>query len=466
MDNATLQHRNTGKIISVNGQIVEVEFMDNKPAVHHVLNGYEDPSIVIEIISAKSDNIFAGIILSDTSQIKRGDIVVNTGKSLTIPAGRAVLGRIMDIFGQSKDGQGKISSAEQVEVYRDANEQLGDVAVLDKVMETGIKAIDFFSPILYGGKTGLFGGAGVGKTILLTELIHNIVVGTENKKEASDTVSIFSAVGERSREAQELYEVLRGSKVLDKVAMVMGQMGENPAVRFKTAYAAAALAEHFRDSQRDVLFFMDNMYRFAQAGHELSVLTNTLPSEDGYQPTITSEMGSLHERLYSTSTNNITSIEAVFVPSDDLSDFGVRSVYPFLNASIVLSREIYQQGRFPAIDLLQSSSAGLDFDIVGQKHYDTYIEAKSLLEKAADIERIVLLVGESELPAEDQLVYRRALILRNYMTQSFHVVESQTGMEGVSCSLKDTVEDVADIISGKFDSKDPEEFMFIGNLTK
>lgn len=456
----------SGKILGISGQIVEVEFLDKKPFVGNVLTSQENPSVVLEVRGVKRGNIFICYALSDTSGLKRGDELIDTGSALRFPVGEKLLGRMVDVFGNPHDGGGPVDSGTDIETSLFFNKNLeshdfNTIDGLDSVMETGIKSIDFFAPILHGGKAGLFGGAGVGKTVLLTEIVNNVVIS--NKK--STSISVFAAVGERTREAYELFNNIKDAGVLNRMALILGAMGNNPGLRFKTAFVAASVAEYFRDKmQNDVLFFADNMFRFAQAGQELSVSAASLPSEDGYQSTLSAEMGLLHERLASKDGKKITSIEAIFVPADDLSDYGVRSVLPFLDTSIVLSRDIYQQGRYPAVDLLASTSSALNTAIVGQKHVDTYFKAKSLLEKANSIERIVLLIGESELPLEDQMVYSRANILKSYMTQSMFVVEKQSGHKGYQSSLKTTVDDVESIIQGKYDGYDPESFLYIGSL--
>ncbi len=472
---------NKGIVKQIKGQIIEVEFNGEKPAVHDILKLESDENMVLEVFASSSGNRFYCLAMTESDNLKRGELVINTGKSLTVPATPNVLGRVFDVFGHVHDGKDKIKSEDYMEVFGRKDSITPDkVFVHNEILKTGIKAIDFFCPIMKGGRAGLFGGAGVGKTVLLTELINNIVIaGSEIKEggEAKDklnpdgtlnldkvnTVSVFAAVGERSREAQELLETLDETGVLPFVTLLLGQMGENPAVRFRTAYAAATLAEYFRDAlEKNVLFFMDNAYRFAQAGYELATLMNLLPSEDGYQPTLNSELGEFHERLISTKDASVTVIEAVFVPSDDVTDYGVRSIFPFLSTSVVFSREVYQQGRFPAIDFLQSGSSALNPDIVGEDHYKAYLEAKKLLEKSSKIERIASLVGEHELSVEDQIIYKRTKILRNYMTQSFFVVEVQTGRPGVNIDIKDVVEDVNKIINGDYDDIDPREFLYIG----
>jgi len=448
-----------GKIISIKGQIVEAEFLEEKPAVHDILILEEDPESKLEVYSSSSPSTFYCLALTPVSRLFRGAVLINTGEAIKIPVGEEVLGRVMNLFGVPQDGQGEIKTTASRPIFT-RQISLEEIVTPQAILETGIRAIDFFSPILKGGKVGLFGGAGVGKTVLLTEIIHNVVILSKNK-----SVSVFVGVGERTREGQELYEQLKQSGVLSQVALLYGQMGENPAIRFRTAIAGAALAEYFRDqTKKDVLTFIDNTFRFAQAGYELSTLMNAIPSEGGYQATLGSEMSALHERLVSNSQGSVTSIEAIYVPSDDLTDYGVQSVFPFLDSTVVLSRSVYQQGRFPAVDLLSLTSSALDIEIVGKDHYETLIAAQNLLKKANTLERIVSLIGAGELSADDQQIYRRAEILKNYMTQSFFVTEGQTGRKGVYSPLKEVVADVRDILSGKYDDRQPEEFLFVEHL--
>ncbi len=455
-----------GKISKIKGHIVYIKFPEEHMAkVGDLLELDRDTEIKFEVISNDSHNECLCLVLNKFENLSRGDIVTNTGKGIEVPVGENLLGRVIDLFGNPQDGKPPLENTPKVSLHSSQTVSTGldQVLVPVEILETGIKAIDFFCPILKGGKCGLFGGAGVGKTVLLTELINNIVVNDK----ARQSVTVFSAVGERSREAQELIANLEESKSLDYSCLVIGQMGENPAIRYRTAYSAAAIAMYFsREAQKDVLFFMDNMYRFAQAGSELSTLMNRLPSEGGYQPTLTSEMGGLHEMISSYGDKSITAIEAIYVPSDDMADYAVRAVFPFLNASIIMSREIYQTGRFPAIDLLSSTSSAISPDVAGHLHYQTYLDAKKLLEESVRIERVVLLVGESELSAQDQVVYKRANILKNYMTQSFYVIESQTGSEGATVALKDVISDVGDILDGKYDLIDPQKFLYLGTIEK
>lgn len=449
-----------GKIKDINGQIVTVSSYSDRPAIHDILVTQDEPAVMMEVSSSLGGDLFQCVCFSNIASLRRNIEVYNTQKSLVVPVGDKILGRVYDVFGEAQDGLGELKHDNLVGIFEETTEFYDDIYAGKELIETGIKAIDFFSPMTKGGKLGLFGGAGVGKTVLLTELINNIVISSHK----DDFVSVFSAVGERSREAQELVENLNDAKVMDRVALVLGQMGQNPAIRFRTALAGATLASYFRDRKKNVLFFIDNMYRYAQAGNELSVMMSNLPSEGGYQPTLSSEMGILHQRLMSNSYGTITSVEAIFVPSDDLTDNGVRSIFPYLDATIVLSRSVYQQGRMPAIELLESKSSSLNPDIVGLYHYNTAIKAKNLLERSVQIERLVSLIGIAELSLEDQVTYRRAEALKNYMTQSFKVVEGQTGLPGVVVPLASTVKDVEAILSGKYDNEDPDKFLYIGTL--
>jgi F-type H+/Na+-transporting ATPase subunit beta len=391
--------------------------------------------------------------------LQKGMVVVDTGEPIKVPVGEQILGRVVDVMGKNHDGLPQLVPAVTRPIFN-KGVIFDHVESPTTILETGLKPIDFFAPILKGGKVGLFGGAGVGKTVLLTEIIHNIVIMSQGK-----SISVFTGVGERSREGQELFQTLVDSKVANGVALIYGQMGENPAIRFRTAIGGVAMAEYFRDEMgKDVLFFIDNVFRYAQAGYELSTLMKTIPGEGGYQSTLTSEMAMFHERLISTTTGSVTCMEAVYVPSDDITDFGVQSVFQYLDSTIVLSRQIYQEGRFPAVDFLSSNSSALNPEVVGDKHYTTVIAAQALMKKAVTLDRIVSLIGESELSAEDQLVYKRARILKAYMTQPFFVIEAQSGRPGHRVSLKETVDDVDTIISGGCDKLEPEDLMFTGSL--
>lgn len=448
-----------GKIISIQGQIIEVEFKDHQPSIHDILVLEDNESIKMQVAGPSSPTSFFCLSLYATSKLYRGLKVKNTKKPILVPAGIAALGRAMNIFGEPIDNLGSIKKDAELPIYSHGLDY-SQIVKHDEILETGIKAIDFFSPMVRGGKIGLFGGAGVGKTVLLTEIIHNVVVLRKGKG-----VSVFAGVGERTREGHELYQTLSEKGVLPSVSLFLGTMGENPAVRFLTGFTAVTLAEYFRDTlKKDVLFFIDNVFRFAQAGNELSVLMNTIPSEDGYQATLTSEMASFHERLVSTKDNSISSIEAIYVPNDDILDQGVQAIFPYLDSSAVLSRSVYQEGLLPAIDLLSSASANLNPKIVGDLHYEVALKALNLLKQATALDRIVSLVGESELSPSDQLVYQRAKKLRNFMTQNFFVTENQSGKKGAYVPRETTVEDVNDLLMGKYDNVTDDKFSYIGSV--
>ncbi len=449
----------TGKIVSVKGQIIEVDFLDEKPHIFDVLIAKDDPTCKMEVYTSSSPNGFFCLALTNVTNLHHGSLVESTGQPIKIPVGPEMLGRVVDTLGEPQDGNGPINAKEERPIIA-KDISFANVHIPKEPLETGIKCVDFFTPIVKGGKTGLFGGAGVGKTVIISEIIHNLVILNPEKN-----VCVFTGVGERTREGEELFTTLLESKVMQGVSLVYGSMGENPALRFRTAFTGVTLGEYYRDQMgKDVLFFIDNIFRFAQSGYELSTLMNAIPSEGGYQSTLTSEMASFHERLVSTNKNAITTFEAIYVPADDLTDSGVQAIFPYLDSGLILSRQVYQEGRFPAIDILASNSSALNPDTVGQQHYDTALEAQSLLKKAVSLERIVSLIGESELSAADQVVFKRSKILKSYMTQSFTVVETQTAKKGVYVNVKDTVADVRAILDGKVDLLKPEDFMFIGTL--
>ncbi len=449
----------TGKIISVKGQVIEAEFLEEKPRIYDVLILKDDPEVKMEAYTSASPNSFYCLALTSVTKLHYGSIVTDTGQPIKVPVGPEMLGRVINTMGDPLDGLGKLTAKESRPITA-KDVSFSQVNIPREVLETGIKAIDFFTPIVKGGKVGLFGGAGVGKTVILSEIIHNVVI-----LHPESNVSVFTGVGERTREGEELYSTLKESKVMQGVTLIYGSMGENPALRFRTAFTGVTLAEYFRDTVgKDVLFFIDNIFRFAQSGYELSTLMNAIPSEGGYQATLTSEMASFHERLVSTLTNAITTFEAIYVPADDLTDSGVQAVFPYLDSGIILSRNVYQEGRFPAVDILASTSSALNPDTVGEEHYETAVEAQALLKKAMSLDRIVSLIGESELSSEDQVIYKRAKMLKNYMTQSFTVVEMQTERKGVHVPIKDSVTDVKAILAGKVDQLQPENLLFIGTL--
>ena len=450
-----------GRIVSIRDVVVEIEFLDDpKPFIHEVLKLESNHDIVFQVVDSSGVNRFNCINLSGSSDFVRGSLVLRTGEKIGVPVGRNMLGRVIDIFGNDLDGMGKIDFEKRKELFGPAP-SYDDSTINTDFLETGIKIVDMFAPLLKGGKMGLFGGSGVGKTVLLTEILNNII-----NKDLGNNVSVFCGVGERSREGQELFDELKDSGVLPSVSMIFGQMGEKASVRFLTAYAGVGVAEYMRDDMgKNVLLFIDNIFRFAQAGNELSLLMNSIPSEDGYQATLSSQVAEIHERLVSRKDKVLTTIEAVYIPEDDLFDQTAQAVFGYLDSSVVLSRDVYGEGRLPAVDILASESAALNLKNVSPLHYTVANNAKSLLKQSELLERIVSLVGESELSEEDRTLYQRASKLRNYMTQSFFVTEKQTGRKGAYVAVEDTVKDVKDIIEGKYDHISEDRFMFIGKAS-
>lgn len=447
----------TGTIVSINGQVCEVEFYEKKPELHALLILADDKDSVMEVVGTTTKGNFICFIMSGTYTFFRGATVKDTGKTIQVPVGDAVLGRLLNVFGQAVDKKGPIKTDVRREIYAQSP-RLAQTVAGKTVYETGIKAVDFFAPIPKGGKIGFIGGAGVGKSVLLTELIHNLAIYHQG-------ISVFAGIGERIREGKELYDLLDFNKVLKNVALVFGQMNENASIRFRVGFSAVTIAEYFRDAMhKDVLFFVDNVYRFVQAGNELSTQLNLIPSEDGYQATLDSEMGSFQERIASTKSGSITSVEAIYVPSDDITDQAVQSAFPYLDSIVVLSREVAEAGRYPSVDLLNSSSAILDPGIVGRLHYETAVEAQKILKQYADLERIVSIVGEGELSNENRAVYHRAKKLINYMTQNFFIIQEFTGKRGAYVKKEQTVADVGEILSGKLDHFEDEKFLGIGSL--
>lgn len=450
-----------GIVSAISGEIVEVNFSAGLlPSVHEVLVSDEAENVKLLVIQTKPEGHISAMILSGNKQVRRGLSVCGTGERFKVPVGKGLLGRVIDIFGNASDGLGPVNF-EEGEMWKHHQIDISKVNTKKQSWQTGIKAVDFFAPLVQGGKVGLFGGAGVGKTVLLSEIVNNLTVFDKSEF----NVVVFAGIGERIREGHELFEDLKKKGLLQKVAMIFGLMGTSAVNRFLTAYAATTIVEDFRDKLgKNVLFVCDNVFRFIQAGSELSSLKADIPSEDGYQATLTSEIAEFHESLVSTDSGFVSSIEAIYVPADDLLDSGIQSVYSYLDSFIILSREVYQEGRFPAIDLLASSSSLLTPEIIGQKHFETVLKAKELLKSAQELERVVALVGESELSAQNQIIYKRAKMLKNYMTQPFSVTQHHVGLTGEHVSLQKVVEDVSDILAGKYDSTDPQKMLFIGSL--
>lgn len=446
----------TGKIISIVGAIVDVEFSRGSiPKIHTALkiNGTE---LILEIQQHLGDGIVRTIAMGPTDGLKRHMEVTDTEQPITVPVGKATLGRIMDVLGNPIDGQGPINSDHMLPIHRQApsfTEQSGNIELL----ETGIKVIDLICPFAKGGKIGLFGGAGVGKTVNIMELIRNIA--TERSG-----YSVFVGVGERTREGNDFYEEMHNSKVLEKVSLVYGQMNEPPGNRLRVALSGLTVAEHFRDEGKDILFFVDNIYRYSLAGVEVSALLGRMPSAVGYQPTLAEEMGILQERITSTKSGSITSVQAVYVPADDLTDPSPITVFAHLDATIVLSRQIVELGIFPAVDPLASNSRQLDPAIVGQEHYNTARAIQSTLQRYKELRDIISILGIDELSTEDKLIVNRARKIQRFLSQPFFVAEVFSGLAGKYVALKDTIHGFKEILAGTHDHLPEQAFYMVGTI--
>ena len=446
-----------GVIVSVNMAIAEVEpDSEVAPSLHEILTSVEDPSVVLEVYAQTKGRISCSI-LSDPKKIYRGMQIVGTGTTLSIPIGSNVLGRAINLFGLPIDGKKPLTQVNRAPIYAQVP-SLNIVKPSIEILETGIKAIDFMTPIARGGKVGFIGGAGVGKTILITELLHNVTL-------KHNGVSVFAGVGERIREGQELIDRLEQSKVLAQTAIVLGNMNEHAGVRFRIAMAASRIAEYFRDvEKKDVLFFIDNMYRFVQAGNEVATLLGALPSELGYQATLQSELSSLEDRLISTENGSISSIQTIYVPADDISDPGVTTIMSFMDTVLVLSRQVAQRNIYPPLDLSLSTTSTLKRNIVGSEHFEVATEFQKLLNHYQELSHIVAIIGEDELSADDRLLFNRTKKVMNYLTQPFFMTEVQTGKKGVFVPRGTTVADIKMILSGKLDNIHPDQFKYIGSV--
>lgn len=448
------------KVKSLKNYVCELESISPEfPDVNHILTSDTYPDILIQVVQSSDKNLVYGIVLSGYEHIYRGLNLYSTQKPLDVPVGEDILGRVIDLFGNPQDDKKELSKAAFKSLYCEPP-SYADVSCENSILETGIKVVDLFCPLVKGGKTGLFGGSGVGKTLLLTEILHNVI-----NKDPINNVSVFCGVGERTREGHELYHELQDKGVLPHSSLIFGTMGQTPAVRYLTGLAGVSIAEYFRDEMsKNVLFFVDNVFRFIQAGNELSLLMGSVPSEDGYQATLPSEIGYFHERLISTKKAALTTIEAVYVPADDILDHAVQTVFDYLDSSVVLSRDVYKNGFYPAVDILESGSNAINPETVSPLHFYVAVKAKSVLKEASALERIVSLVGEQELSENDRLLYKRANKIRNYMTQSFFSAASQTGRSGVYVPVETTINDVRDIIEGKYDDISEDKFLYIASI--
>lgn len=449
-----------GTIKSVDGQIAKVELVsDAKPAILEILTCPDNSEVALEVF-LESEHVLSCLILSNPAVLFRGMPLVATHANLQIPIDESVLGRAINIFGEPQDIRNKPINALQKRSIYGKTPSLNTVEFSLSIMETGIKALDFTTPFMKGGKIGFIGGAGVGKTILLTELLHNVTIRNHG-------LAVFAGVGERIREGQELYQRLLETNVLPNTVMVLGQMNENAAIRFRVALAAITIAEYLRDEKKqDVLFFIDNMFRFVQAGNEVATLLGTLPSEQAYQATLQTEIATLEDRLVSTQRGTITSVQNIYVPSDEVSDPGVTAIMSFLDTAVVLSRSAAQLGLYPPIDFFLSSSSSLSRAIIGHEHYEVMTLFQQHLGRYKRLSHIVAIIGESELSPEDQMLFIRTKKVINYLTQPFFTTSDQTGRKGVYVPKDTTIKDVKLILSGAIDDVPPEQLLYISSLSE
>ncbi|CAH0532201.1 ATP synthase subunit beta [Vibrio stylophorae] len=456
----------TGKIVQIIGAVVDVEFpQDSVPQVYDALHvdAKEAGTLVLEVQQQLGGGVVRGIAMGTSDGLRRGLTVENTGRPIEVPVGTATLGRIMNVLGQPIDECGEIPTEERYAIHREAP-SYEDQANATELLETGVKVIDLICPFAKGGKIGLFGGAGVGKTVNMMELINNIAIQHSG-------LSVFAGVGERTREGNDFYFEMQEAGVVNiekpeesKVAMVYGQMNEPPGNRLRVALTGLTMAEKFRDEGRDVLLFIDNIYRYTLAGTEVSALLGRMPSAVGYQPTLAEEMGVLQERITSTKHGSITSIQAVYVPADDLTDPSPATTFAHLDATIVLSRNIAALGLYPAIDPLDSTSRQLDPLVIGQEHYDVARGVQSVLQRYKELKDIIAILGMDELSENDKLTVARARKIERFLTQPYHVAEVFTGKPGVYVSLKDTIRSFQGLLAGEFDDIPEQAFLYCGTI--
>jgi len=466
---STVLEATQGRVVQVIGAVIDVEFASGHlPEIYNALEikgknpAGEERRVICEVQQMLGDNRVRTVAMGSTDGLTRGMIAVNTGQPITVPVGEGTLGRILNVLGEPVDEQGPIEAAEHWPIHRHAPD-LTELETETVVFETGIKVVDLLEPYIKGGKVGLFGGAGVGKTVIIMELIHNIA-------KHHGGYSVFGGVGERTREGNDLWHEMKDSKVeggcvLDKVALVYGQMNEPPGSRMRVGLSALTVAEYFRDvSKQDVLLFVDNIFRFVQAGSEVSALLGRMPSAVGYQPTLGNEMGELQERITSTKHGSITSVQAVYVPADDLTDPAPATTFGHLDATTVLSRQIAELGIYPAVDPLASTSTALKPDIVGQEHYDVARGVQQTLQRYKDLQDIIAILGMDELSEDDKQTVTRARKLQRFLSQPFHVAEVFTGRPGKYVSLKDTVEGFKQILNGDCDDMPEQAFYMQGSI--
>ena len=448
-----------GKIVNISGSVLDVEFYDGLPRINDSLivnlNGKD---LYMEVMQHIGNKRIRAIMLDSSDGLSKGMSVRKTGTPIMVPVGHEVLGRMFNVLGQSIDGKEEVSKeCERAPIHRKAPD-FKDQATSTEILETGIKVIDLLEPYPKGGKIGLFGGAGVGKTVLIQELIHNVAL-------EHGGYSIFTGVGERSREGNDLYLEMTEAGVMDKTALVFGQMNETPGVRMRVGLTGLTMAEHFRDKEKkDVLLFIDNIFRFVQAGSEVSTLLGRMPSAVGYQPTLATEMGALQERITSTKDGSITSVQAVYVPADDLTDPAPQTTFSHLDATTVLSRKIAEQGLYPAVDPLESTSRILEADTVGEEHYYVARKVQEILQKYSELQDIIAILGMDELSPEDQTTVKRARKIQRFLSQPTFVAEKFTGMKGVYVPLSETIRGFKMIIEGEMDDYPEAAFFNVGTI--
>lgn len=452
--------KNIGKITQIIGPVIDVEFTSGKvPNIYNALEvTTKKEKLVLEVQQHLGEGTVRTVALGPTDGIKRATEVTDTGGPISVPVGTETLGRIFNVFGEPVDGKGPVKAKTTYPIHRKAP-TLTEQETKPEILETGIKVIDLITPFNKGGKIGVFGGAGVGKTVIIQELINNIA-------KAHGGYSVFAGVGERTREGNDLYHEMKEAGVLDKLAMVFGQMNEPPGARFRVALSALAIAEYFRDEKnQDVLLFIDNIFRFAQAGSEVSALLGRTPSAVGYQPTLAAEMGQLQERITSTKKGSITSLQAIYVPADDYTDPAPVATFAHLDSTISLERSIAEQGIYPAVDPLSSSSRNLDPTIVGQKHYDVARGVQKVLQRYKELSDIIAILGVEELSDEDKVAVTRARKIQNFLSQPMNVAETFTGRKGEYVTIEKTVEGFDKILNGEYDGVDETEFYMKGDIT-
>ena len=454
----------TGHIVAVIGPVVDVKFdLDHLPAIYNALTvdyevGGERKSLTLEVAVQLGDGVVRTVAMDATEGLVRGLEVVDTGSAISVPVGEVTLGRIFNVLGQPVDNKGAVSADAPHEGIHKEAPKFDELSTTVEILETGIKVVDLLAPYIKGGKIGLFGGAGVGKTVLIQELINNIA-------QEHGGISVFAGVGERTREGNDLYHEMTESGVINKTAMVFGQMNEPPGARLRVALTGLTMAEYFRDEMKqDVLLFIDNIFRFTQAGSEVSALLGRMPSAVGYQPTLATEMGQLQERITSTKQGSITSIQAVYVPADDYTDPAPATTFAHLDATTNLERRIAAMGIYPAVDPLASTSRALSPDIVGQEHYDVARRVQMMLQRYRELQDIIAILGMDELSDEDKKVVHRARRIQLFLSQSFHVAEQFTGLKGAYVPVAETVRAFKEILDGKHDDLPEEAFRLVGTI--